>query len=67
MLPNAAGQWFSPGTPVFSTNKTDRHNITEIAWKVALNTTTISLLDKNISERFPKNYNLILQLSPRNL
>jgi hypothetical protein len=25
----AAGQWFSPGTPVFSTNKTDRHDIIE--------------------------------------
>ena len=24
----ATGQWFSPGTPVSSTNKTDRHNIT---------------------------------------
>ena len=25
-----AGRWFSPGIPVFSTNKTDCHNITEI-------------------------------------
>ena len=24
------GQWFSPGTPVSSTNKTDHHDITEI-------------------------------------
>jgi hypothetical protein len=32
------GQWFSPGTSVSSTNKTDRHNITEIILKVALNT-----------------------------
>ena len=32
------GQWFSPGPPVFSTNKTDRHDITEILLKVALNT-----------------------------
>ena len=31
--------WFSPGTPVFSTNKTDRHNITEILLEVALSTT----------------------------
>ena len=29
---------FSPCTPVSSTNKTDRHNITEILLKVALNT-----------------------------
>ena len=35
----AAGQWFSPGTPVSSTNKTDRHDITVILLKVALNTT----------------------------
>jgi hypothetical protein len=25
-----AGQWFSPGTPVSSTNKTDCHEITKI-------------------------------------
>jgi hypothetical protein len=34
----ATGQWFSPGTPVSSTNKTDHHDITEILLKVALNT-----------------------------
>ena len=34
----AKGQWFSPGTSVSSTNKTDRHDITEILLKVALNT-----------------------------
>jgi hypothetical protein len=33
----AAGWWFSPGTPVSSTNKTDSHDITEILLKVALN------------------------------
>jgi len=30
----ATGRWFSHGTTVFSTNKTDRHNITEILLKV---------------------------------
>jgi len=25
-------RWFSPGTPVSSSNKTDRHDITEIRW-----------------------------------
>ena len=35
-----AGRWFSPGTPVSSTNNTDRHDITEIFLKVALNTIT---------------------------
>jgi len=34
----AAGQWFSLGTPVSSTNKTDRHDIAEILLKVVLNT-----------------------------
>jgi hypothetical protein len=34
----AAGQWFSPGPPVSSINKTDLHDITEILLKVALNT-----------------------------
>ena len=42
----AAGQWSSPCTlctSVSSTNKTDRHNITEILLKVALNTITMIL------------------------
>jgi hypothetical protein len=32
-----AGQWFSPGTLVSSTKKTDRHDIAEILLIVALN------------------------------
>jgi hypothetical protein len=28
-----AGQWFFPGTTVSSTNKTDRHDLTEILLK----------------------------------
>ena len=39
----SAGRWFSPSTPVSSTNKTDRQNITEILLKVALNTITLAL------------------------
>ena len=35
-------RWFSPDTLVFSTNKTDRYDITEILLKVALNTITIT-------------------------
>ena len=36
-----SGRWlFSPGTPVSSINKTDRHDIIEILLKVALNTLT---------------------------
>jgi hypothetical protein len=36
----ATGRWFSPGTPVSSDNKTDRHDIAEILLKVVLNTIT---------------------------
>ena len=36
----AVGRWFSPGTLVSSTNKTDHYDITEILLKVALNTIT---------------------------
>jgi hypothetical protein len=32
------GRWFFPATLVSSINKTDRHDITEIVLKVALNT-----------------------------
>jgi hypothetical protein len=34
----AHGRWFSPGTPVSSTTKTDCHDIAEIQLKVALST-----------------------------
>ena len=34
----ATGQCFSPGTLVYSTNKTNRYNIPEILLKVTLNT-----------------------------
>jgi hypothetical protein len=36
------GRWFSPGPPVFPTNKTDRHDITEILLKVVLITITLT-------------------------
>jgi hypothetical protein len=39
---------FSPGSPVSSTNKTDRHNITEIFFKVVLN--TINLIYRHDDE-----------------
>ena len=35
--------WFSLGTPVSSTNKTDCHEITEILLKVALSTIALAL------------------------
>ena len=42
-LRSATGQWFSPDTPLFSTNETDRHDITEILLNVALNAITLTL------------------------
>jgi len=37
----ATGRWFPPRPAVSSTNKTDRHDITEILLKVALNTNNL--------------------------
>jgi hypothetical protein len=39
----ATGRWFSSGTPVSSTNKTDRQDITEASLKVALNIISLTL------------------------
>ena len=36
----ATGRWYFPGSPVSTTNKTDRHDIAEILLKVALNIIT---------------------------
>jgi hypothetical protein len=44
----ATGRWFSPGTLFSSTNKIDRHNITEILLKVVLNTINLNLKLKSI-------------------
>jgi hypothetical protein len=38
----ATDLWFSPGTSVSFTNKSDCHDITEIFLKVALNTITLT-------------------------
>jgi hypothetical protein len=38
-----AGWWFSPCTSVSSTNKADRHDISEILLKVVLNTITLTI------------------------
>jgi hypothetical protein len=47
------GQWFSPGTPVSFTNKTDGHNITEILLKVALNTINQTYIYVNFFLLYP--------------
>ena len=41
----ATGRRFYPGTLVSSTNKTDRHDLTEILLKVALNTINLNLFN----------------------
>ena len=46
----ASGRWFSPGTPLSSSNKTDRHEITEIL----LNTIkqTKAIIPSNVQSMF---------------
>jgi hypothetical protein len=39
----ATGRWFSPGTPVSSTNNTDPRDIAEILSKEALNTINLDI------------------------
>jgi hypothetical protein len=50
----AEGQWFSPVTPVSTTNKTDRHDIAVILLKVALNTLKIIFVCNSIKEMFER-------------
>ena len=50
----AAGWWFSPGSPVSSTNKTDSHDIHEILLKVVLNTITLTLTQYYIMTSFKR-------------
>jgi hypothetical protein len=45
----ATDQWFSPGSPVSSTNKTDHHDKIEILLKVALN----AIKQTNIKSSLP--------------
>jgi hypothetical protein len=49
--------WFSPDHPVFSSNKTDHHNITEILLKVTLSTIKQT---KQTNYKLPINYILYL-------
>jgi hypothetical protein len=44
------GRWFSPGPPVSSINKTDRHDISEILLKMALNTIKQTNKQQTISD-----------------
>jgi hypothetical protein len=53
-------RWFSPGTPVSSTNKTDRHDITEILLKVALNTISQTKPSHQNTSKQEEDFKLIL-------
>jgi hypothetical protein len=48
----AAGQWFSLGTLVSSTNKTDCHDITEMLLKMTLNTMTVTQMFPSFTQCF---------------
>jgi len=52
--------WFSPGIPVSSTNKTDCHDISEILLNVALNTITLTPnpLNRNLNAEVEQAYNV---------
>ena len=56
------GRWFSQGTAVPSTNKTDRHDMTEILLKMALDTinqeTNQSNINKTINDFHLKSPNI---------
>ena len=59
MSVTCTGQWFSPGTSISSINKTDRHDITEILMKVALDTqnrnaipSTILIISQEINKLY---------------
>jgi hypothetical protein len=58
----ATGRWFSTGTPVSFINETDRHDITEILLKMALNTinqpTNRPIINKNIDPSHHKSPNM---------
>jgi hypothetical protein len=41
-------RWFSPGSPVSSTNETESRDITEILLKMALNTIILNLISEFI-------------------
>jgi hypothetical protein len=54
----ATGWWFSPGTLVSSTNKSDRHDIIEILLKVALNTITLTQTNHFLQSCFKLSFRL---------
>jgi hypothetical protein len=52
MIKYVADLWFSLGTPVSFTNKTDCHDTTEILLKVALNTISLAFTDTHCQSKW---------------
>ena len=61
----AAGRYLSAGTPVSSTNNTDRHDRTETLLKVALSTITLTPIITALSFSGSINYFCIIRLGLR--
>jgi hypothetical protein len=55
------GQWFSLGSLVSSTSKTDRNDITEILLKVALSTKNLNLTSNLSTQKRPEHIALEIQ------
>jgi hypothetical protein len=58
----ATGRWFSPGSPISSTYKTDRHDITVIMLQVALNSTKQNNLITFLSNMYLVPYSNLFEL-----
>jgi hypothetical protein len=52
----STGRWFSPGTAVSSTNKTDIHDITEILLNVVLATVNLNIKPQLFKHLCHENY-----------
>jgi hypothetical protein len=64
---NLTFEWCSPGTPVSSVNKTDRHDIPEILLKVALNTINQPPILTGINCFIPKQCNYLKYIGSESL
>jgi hypothetical protein len=60
----ATGRWFSPGSPDFSTNKSDRHDIMKYCWKQRLNMFPTSIITRVI---FSPTTSIVLSLKEKKL
>jgi hypothetical protein len=60
----ATGQWFFPSTTVYSINKTDRNDISEILLKVALDTINLNLNQNHTCLNAPSNVTEVCEIKP---